>query len=107
MWIPCRGAVRFGRAPVGVGSTSWDDANMDDFTFAGGNNVIASDYAAFAYGDAVTVSATAAVGMGYSLTVSGTAGFSNAGETGSLLRTCCSVATSDSPWNGARAVMRK
>jgi hypothetical protein len=76
MWIPCRGAVRFGRAPVGVGSTSWDDANMDDFTFAGGNNVIASDYGAFAWGDAVTASATAAVGMGYSLTVSGTAGFS-------------------------------
>jgi hypothetical protein len=76
MWIPCRGAVRFGRAPIGVGSTSWDDANMGDFTFAGGNNVIASDYAAFAYGDAVTASATAAVGLGYALTVSGTAGFS-------------------------------
>jgi trimeric autotransporter adhesin len=76
MWSPCRGAVRFGRAPVGVGSTSWDDSNMGDFTFAGGHNVIASDYGAFAYGDQVTASATAAVGLGYALTVSGVAGFS-------------------------------
>lgn len=76
MWVPCRGAVRFGRAPVGVGSTSWDDSNMGDFSFAGGHNVIASDYGAFAYGDGVTASATASVGIGYALTVSGTAGFS-------------------------------
>jgi hypothetical protein len=76
MWIPCRGAVRFGRAPIGVGSTSWDDANMDDFTFAGGNQVIASDYGAFAYGDQVTVSSTVGVGFGSGVTVSGTAGFS-------------------------------
>ncbi|HYR07066.1 MAG TPA: hypothetical protein VEQ60_04845, partial [Longimicrobium sp.] len=34
MWIPCRGSVRFGRAPIGLGATSWDDSNMDDFTFA-------------------------------------------------------------------------
>jgi hypothetical protein len=76
MWIPCRGAVRFGRAPIGAGATSWDDANMDDFTFAGGNQVIASDYGAFAYGDQVTVSSTVGVGFGSGVTVSGTAGFS-------------------------------
>ncbi|HYR08650.1 MAG TPA: tail fiber domain-containing protein, partial [Longimicrobium sp.] len=76
MWIPCRGAVRFGRAPIGAGATSWDDANMDDFTFAGGNQVIASDYGAFAYGDQVTVSSTVGVGFGSAVTVSGTAGFS-------------------------------
>jgi hypothetical protein len=76
MWHPCRGAVRFGRAPIGAGATSWDDANMDDFTFAGGNQVTASDYGAFAYGDQVTVSSTVGVGFGSNVTVSGTAGFS-------------------------------
>ena len=76
LWHPCRGAVRFGRAPIGAGSTTWDDANMDDFTFAGGNQVIASDYGAFAYGDQVTVSSTVGVGFGSGVTVSGTAGFS-------------------------------
>ncbi|MFL5381505.1 MAG: tail fiber domain-containing protein [Longimicrobiaceae bacterium] len=76
LWHPCRGAVRFGRAPVGAGATSWDDANMNDFTFAGGNQVVADGYGAFAYGDQVTVSSTVGVGFGSGVTVSGTAGFS-------------------------------
>jgi hypothetical protein len=76
LWHPCRGAVRFGRAPIGAGSTTWDDANMDDFTFAGGNQVTASGYGAFSYGDQVTVSSTVGVGFGSGVTVSGTAGFS-------------------------------
>jgi trimeric autotransporter adhesin len=76
MWHPCRGSLRFGRAPVGAGATSWDDANQDDFTFAGGNQVIASDYGAFAYGDQVTVTSTVGVGFGSGVLVSGTAGFS-------------------------------
>lgn len=75
-WHPCRGSLRFGRAPVGPGATTWDDSNMDDFTFAGGNQVTASDYGAFAYGDQVTVSSTVGVGFGSGVTVSGTAGFS-------------------------------
>jgi hypothetical protein len=49
---------------------------MDDFTFAGGNQTIASDYGAFAYGDQVTVTSTVGVGFGSGVTVSGTAGFS-------------------------------
>lgn len=76
LWHPCRGAVRFGRAPIGPGATTWDDTNMDDFTFAGGNQVEASDYGAFAYGDQVTVTSTVGVGFGSGVTVSGTAGFS-------------------------------
>jgi len=76
MWHGCRGSVRFGRAPLGPGATTWDDANMDDFTFAGGNQVIASNYGAFAYGDQVTVSSTVGVGFGSGVLVSGTAGFS-------------------------------
>jgi trimeric autotransporter adhesin len=74
MWLPCRGSLRFGRVPVG--QTSWDDANMDDFTFAGGNQVTADGYGAFAYGDQVTVTSTVGVGFGSGVTVSGTAGFS-------------------------------
>lgn len=45
--------MRFRRVPNSA-PTNWDDASMDDFTFAGGNQVIASDYGAFAYGDQVT-----------------------------------------------------
>ena len=74
MWHPCRGSLRFGRVPTG--QTNWDDANMDDFTFAGGNQVTASGYGAFAYGDLVNVSSTVGVGFGSNITVSGTAGFS-------------------------------
>jgi len=73
-WHPCRGSVRFGRVPTA--QTNWDDANMDDFTFAGGNQVTASGYGAFAYGDQVTASSTVGVGFGSGVTVSGTAGFS-------------------------------
>jgi hypothetical protein len=73
-WHPCRGSLRFGRVPTA--QTNWDDANMDDFTFAGGNQVIASGYGAFAYGDQVTASSTVGVGFGSAVTVSGTAGFS-------------------------------
>ena len=74
MWHPCRGSLRFGRVPVG--QTNWDDANMDDFTFAGGNQVTASGYGAFAYGDQVNVSSTVGVGFGSGVNVTGTAGFS-------------------------------
>jgi hypothetical protein len=74
MWHPCRGSVRFGRVPTA--QANWDDVNMDDFTFAGGNQVVASGYGAFAYGDQVTASSTVGVGFGSAVTVSGTAGFS-------------------------------
>jgi len=74
MWDPCRGSVRFGRVPTA--QTNWDDANMDDFTFAGGNQVTASGYGAFSFGDQVNVSSTVGVGFGSGVTVSGTAGFS-------------------------------
>ena len=75
-WHPCRGSVRFGRVPVGS-PTNWDDNNMNDFTFAGGDQVIASGQLAFAYGNQVTVSSTVGVGFGSAVTVSGTAGFSS------------------------------
>jgi hypothetical protein len=74
MWIPCRGSLRFGRVPTA--QSNWDDGNMDDFTFAGGNQVTADAYGAFAYGDQVTVNSTVGVGFGSGVTVTGTAGFS-------------------------------
>jgi trimeric autotransporter adhesin len=73
MWYPCRGSVRFGRVPAG--QTNWDDANMHDFSFAGGDQVVAKGLGSFAYGEQVTVSGTVGVGFGYDVTVSGTAGF--------------------------------
>jgi hypothetical protein len=75
-WHPCRGSLRFGRVPAGS-PTNWDDANMNDFTFAGGDQVIASGQLSFAYGNQVTVSSTVGVGFGSAVTVSGTAGFSS------------------------------
>ena len=74
-WIPCRGSLRFGRVPTG--QTNWDDSNMNDFTFAGGDQVTASGQLSFAYGNQVTVSSTVGVGFGSAVTVSGTAGFSS------------------------------
>ncbi|HEY0037459.1 MAG TPA: tail fiber domain-containing protein [Longimicrobium sp.] len=74
MWLPCLGSLRFGRVPTG--QTNWDNANMDFFTFAGGNQVTASGYGSFAFGDQVTASSTVGVGFGSGVTVSGTAGFS-------------------------------
>lgn len=73
MWFAPRGALRFGRAT----GTEWDDVNLDDFTFAGGNQVRASGYGAFAYGDQVNVTSTVGVGFGSAVTVTGTAGFSS------------------------------
>lgn len=73
MWHACRGSLRFGRVPTG--QTNWDDANQDDFTFAGGNQVTASGYGAFAFGDQVNVSSTVGVGFGSGVSVPGTAGF--------------------------------
>lgn len=75
MWFASRGALRFGRVPAGS-PTDWDDANIDDFTFAGGNQVKASGYGAFAFGDQVTVTSTVGVGFGSAVVVHGTAGFS-------------------------------
>ena len=53
--------------------TNRDDTNMDDFTFAGGNQVTASGYGAFAYGDQVNVSSTVGTGFRSGVTVSATA----------------------------------
>jgi trimeric autotransporter adhesin len=77
MWIPCRGSLRFGRVPTfGAGATSWDDASMNDFTFAGGDDVTASGQISFAFGNQVRATGVVSVGFGSNVTVGGTAGFS-------------------------------
>ncbi|HEV7588328.1 MAG TPA: tail fiber domain-containing protein [Longimicrobium sp.] len=71
MWFPARGAFRFGT----VDSYQWDDGNMGDYSFAGGNNTQATQYGSFAYGDGTQVTGLAAVGFGSSNEVSGSVGF--------------------------------
>jgi hypothetical protein len=78
-WEPCRGSLKFGRVPVGR-PTNWDDLNNNDFTFAGGDDVIASGQLSFAFGNQVNVSSTVGVGFGSAVTVSGTAGFSSGAQ---------------------------
>lgn len=72
MWYPARGAFRAGNAT----STEWDSLNVDDYTFAFGNQVTASGYGSFAMGDQVTVTSTVGVGFGSAVRVFGTAAFS-------------------------------
>lgn len=72
MWYPARGAFRAGNAT----STEWDSLNVDDYTFAFGNQVTASGYGSFAMGDQVTVTSTVGTGFGSAVRVFGTAAFS-------------------------------
>jgi hypothetical protein len=72
MWHPFKAAFRVG----GVDGTQWDDANTGFYSWAGGNNTIASAFGTFAFGDGTTVSGTDGAGFGSSNVVSGTAGFS-------------------------------
>jgi len=71
-WYPGRSVFRVGS----VDGIQWDDGNTGDYSFAGGNNTLASAYGAFAYGDANQVSGLLGVGFGSSNVVSGTVGFS-------------------------------
>lgn len=65
------GSFRVGRA-IGL---EWDAANLDEFTFAGGNDVTATAYGSFAYGDQAHATSTVGVAFGSAVTTSGTAGF--------------------------------
>lgn len=72
MWFPGRGAFRAGNAT----GSEWDSVNVDDYSFAFGNQVTASGYGSFAMGDQVTVSSTVGTGFGSAVRVTGTAAFS-------------------------------
>jgi hypothetical protein len=71
MWYPSRAAFRAG----GVTSSQWDDPYIGFFSWAGGNNSIATGYGAFAFGDENNVSSTLGVAFGSNNVVDGTAGF--------------------------------
>lgn len=71
MWYPNMAAFRAG----GVDGIQWNDANIGQYSWAGGFNTTASGYGAFAHGDNVDVSSTLGVGFGAGNTVSGTIGF--------------------------------
>ncbi|NRD56156.1 peptidase S74 [Corallococcus sp. AB030] len=71
MWYPAKGAFRAGST-----ETQWDDANVGQYSWAGGNNNLASAYGSFSFGDQCTASGTVSVCMGSANTASGTASFS-------------------------------
>lgn len=74
MWYPFRGAFRAG-SPGAAGATTWDDANLGFYSWAGGSNTLASQYAAFAFGDGAQATSSYAVSFGANTQVSGNYGF--------------------------------
>jgi hypothetical protein len=70
MWHPFKASFRAGHA-----ETEWDDANNGFFSWAGGNNTTASQYATFAFGDNSDATANYAVAFGNAVQTSGTYGF--------------------------------
>ncbi len=71
MFYPCKAAFRAGH----VSGTQWDNSSVGDFSWAGGDDTIASGFGSFAFGQSTTVSATLAAGFGSGNTVSGAVGF--------------------------------
>ena len=70
MWAPYHASFRAGHA-----DTEWDFASMGFFSWAGGNNTMASQYATFAFGDNTDATANYAVAFGNNTIVSGFYGF--------------------------------
>jgi len=60
MWIPAKSAFRFGT----VMNTEWDDANIGQYSYAGGFGSIASGTGAIALGNNSTASGSVSVAMG-------------------------------------------
>lgn len=73
MWYPFRGVFRAG-SPGPSGSTTWDDANLGFYSWAGGVNTRASQYATFAFGDGSEATASYAFSVGANSEVSGSNG---------------------------------
>src|ERR1039458_4928809 len=67
MWYPLKAAFRVGE----VFGTQWDDANIGGYSFASGNNTIASDNSSTAMGDNTTASGYSSTAMGNITTASG------------------------------------
>jgi trimeric autotransporter adhesin len=76
MWYPRKAAFRAGYA-----EEQWDDANIGDFSWAGGTMTTASAYGAFAYGDQCQASSTVSVCFGSANKASGTAALASGAAT--------------------------
>lgn len=63
MWYPFKASFRAGSAG-GCPSTAWDDANTGFFSWAGGNEAVASGYASLAMGDRTIASGQDATALG-------------------------------------------
>ncbi|WP_021781134.1 tail fiber domain-containing protein [Myxococcus hansupus] len=72
MWAPARGAFRAGTA-----LDEWDDDNVGEYSWAGGNRTRASAYGAFSFGDQCAASGTVATCFGSANRASGTASFTS------------------------------
>ena len=72
MWAPARGAFRAGTA-----TDEWDDGNVGEYSWAGGNRTRASAYGTFAFGDQCVAGATVATCFGSANQATGTASFSS------------------------------
>jgi hypothetical protein len=83
MWHPFKASFRAGHA-----ETEWDDASNGFFSWAGGNNTTASQYATFAFGDNADATANYAVAFGNAVQVSGIYGFGT-GINGRCSGTAC------------------
>jgi hypothetical protein len=68
MWIPNKAAFRAGS----VTGPQWDDVNIGSYSFAGGNNTIASGSNSTSMGEGNLASGPNSTAMGYSTTASGT-----------------------------------
>lgn len=71
MWIPGKSAFRAGNA----GTTSWDEASVGVYSFAGGSNTIASGIGSVALGYNASATNASAFAAGISTTASGNSSF--------------------------------
>ena len=76
MWHPFKASFRAGSpGSCPTVSTQWDDANTGFYSWAGGNQTIASAFATFAFGDGSEATGVDAAAFGASNEAAGTASF--------------------------------
>lgn len=74
MWYPFKGAFRSGGVDA---SGAWDDANIGFFSWAGGNNTIASGLYSFSFGDSNQATGQGTVATGSNTVASGSVSFAH------------------------------
>ncbi|HEX8905545.1 MAG TPA: tail fiber domain-containing protein, partial [Longimicrobiaceae bacterium] len=69
MWYPGKAAFRAGSPGACPGTvTQWDDANIGQYSWAGGNGTVASGQSAMAFGDGSRAGGQGSVALGYLVT---------------------------------------